>query len=410
MIDNTLHPSKRPFLSTAIFFLCCWYLLLCAVNYTRQRPLWLDEISVFKSVSTYQPQDFFTKKLAVDQIFPRFYLFLIQKISQPFDFSLLAVRFFSFVAMIAAFLVWFKVAGQELAPKASEARAKLEDNLQYFTFVLCWVASAPLVYYSAELKQYSMDVLASGLFVWFLYNQKSLAKNKAQYLTILTLLPLLGLFSYPAFLFFIFPVYNLLMEKPKEKGHWLALALFCVSALFAVAFVYFFDIRITKANVHTQGFMDYSVSFQSVGAFFKTFGEGTMNLFSRWFAERPRFIKRIAVFFLMCGLIYMVYGFFRSFRKNKYFNVADNLAFPIYIELFILGCLGKYPFSVTRTSLFFCPLIFIATIKGIAELKRIHPYLYKVAHALFLTFLTFVAIGIARVVLTQDFSFSPKIW
>src|SRR3989338_8153066 len=114
MNDKALNIPKRSFLSIAVFFLCCWYLLLCSVHYTRQRPLWLDEISFFKSVSTYETKDFFTKKLAVDQIFPRFYLSLIQKTSQPFDFSLLSVRFFSFVAMIAAFFIWVKVAQREL--------------------------------------------------------------------------------------------------------------------------------------------------------------------------------------------------------------------------------------------------------------------------------------------------------
>ena len=397
-MNNTIPVSpKRSFLSILIFFLCCWYLLLCSVHYLRQRPLWLDEQSVFKSVSTYQPADFFSKKLAVDQIFPRVYIFLIQKVSQPFDFNLLSVRFFSFISMITAFFIWRKVAW----------RAKL-DQWQYFTFVLSWAASVVLIYYSAELKQYSMDVLAAGIFFWFLQNQKDLARNKTQYLIILTLLPLLGLFSYPAFLFFIFPLYNLLMEKTRNRTAW---GLYCLAAAFTVGFVYFFDMRITGADIHTQNFSDYSVSFVSVGEFFRSWGEGTTNLFSRWFAEQPRIFKKIAIDFLVFGMLYMFYGFFRDIRKNKdHLNSIEVLAFPIYVELFILGCLGKYPFTVPRTSLFFCPAIFILTIKGIHELNRVHPYAYRIVHSLYLIFLAIVAVGISRFIFTQDLNFSPKIW
>src|SRR3989338_5348739 len=212
---KTIRPFQS-FLSLAIFFLCCWYLLLCSVHYTRQRPLWLDEQSVFKSVAAFQPQEFFTRKLAVDQIFPRLYLCLIQKIAQPFDLNLLSLRFMSFVSMIAAFFIWLRIAKYELSAKGASAKltasgpanggAGGKDQLQYFTFVLSWTASSLLIYYSAELKPYSMDVLAGAIFIWFLYNQTRLAEgNKARYLAALVLLPLLGLFSYPAFLFFIFP-------------------------------------------------------------------------------------------------------------------------------------------------------------------------------------------------------------
>jgi hypothetical protein len=300
--------------------------------------------------------------------------------------------------MLTAFLIWLRLAAREFSEKFS-----------YLTFVLCWSASVPLIYYSAELKQYSMDVLAAAVFFWVLSNQKTLSKgNSGNYVTILSLLPLLGLFSYPAFLFFIFPFYNLVMAKPKNQP---ALTAYCLSAVLVTAFVYCFDIRIGKADVHSQGFQDYSVSFQSAGEFFRTWTEGTLNLFGRWFVEQPRIFKKLALVFMPFGFLYMFYGFFKNIGKNKsHLASIEVLALPVYIELFILGCLGRYPFSVPRTSLFFCPMILILTIKGITELRKLSPYISYVIQALFVVFLVVVAAGLARVLLTQDFNFSPQIW
>ena len=181
-------------ISAGIVFIAVWYVTVCVLHYLSQRPLWLDENMVFESVKTFAPGEFFSRKLAYDQIFSKLYLFVIQRIAEPFSLSLLSVRFMSFFAMLTAFVVWMRIAGQELKGRSA-----------MLTYVLSWAGSSLLVYYSAELKPYSMDVLASGLFVFFIINADRLQKEKRPlYLLGMTLLPLLGLFSYPAFLFFIF--------------------------------------------------------------------------------------------------------------------------------------------------------------------------------------------------------------
>ena len=136
-----------------------------------------------------------------------------------------------------------------------------------------------------------------------------------------------------------------------------------------------------------------------------------MNLFTRWFAERPRFVKKLAMFFVPFGLLYMVYGFFVNIRKHKnHLASIDVVALILYVELFILGLLGKYPFTVPRTSLFFCPLVLVMIIKGIAQLAHLNSYLYRTVQALYIVFLLYVAVGITRVIFTQDFAAIPQIW
>ena len=130
------------FLKYSILFCIAWYLSSCLFHLIYQRPLWLDEICVFRSVESFTPKQFFTQKLITNQIFPRLYLFLIQQVSKPFDFNLIALRFLPFVAMISAFFIWLKIAAYEF-----------KDKLEYLTFILSWTASSLLIYYSAELKQ-----------------------------------------------------------------------------------------------------------------------------------------------------------------------------------------------------------------------------------------------------------------
>lgn len=151
--------NNTQYLWRAVFILIAlWYVTACGVHYFSQRPLWNDELAVFDSIQDFYPSDFFTRELETFQVFPRLYLFYIQSFAKLFDNSVLSLRFFSLVCMMAAFAVWVRV-----------ARRELKNPLEFLAFVLCWAASAPLIYYSAELKQYSMDVLVSGIFMSFLY-------------------------------------------------------------------------------------------------------------------------------------------------------------------------------------------------------------------------------------------------
>ncbi|MEI6580049.1 MAG: hypothetical protein WCN92_11400, partial [Eubacteriales bacterium] len=79
------------------------------------------------------------------------------------------------------------------------------------------------------------------------------------------------------------------------------MALYVMVVMAVAAVVYFCDIRTSKTTVDTLGLADYSLSFQSIPEFFKGLGEGTMNLFSRWFTEKPRYMKKLGIVFMVLG-------------------------------------------------------------------------------------------------------------
>ncbi len=386
----------------AISLAIAWYLLLCLLHYLSGRSLWNDEFCIFLNIKQLQGQEFFTKTLAAAQVFPRLYLFLIQKFSQIFDFHLLALRLPSFVCMLAAFLVWLKIASYEF-----------KNKIDYLTFVLCWSASAILIYYSAELKQYSLDVLAACLFLIFLYHQERLENSSPplRYLAILMTLPALVLFSYAAYFFVLLPLYNLWLSAKEDKGRLRFLVTYAIS-FFVFGFLsYSFDIRLRPTQTLLQGWGDYFLSFDSVGDFFKTLGEGIRNLLSRWFVERPKVLKYIGFFFVIGGFIQLFRGFFHNIKKDRYrLRSIHTVALVVFLELFSMGALKKYPFTVPRTSLFFCPVILFLTVQAIADLKARQVFLGRLLQGAFIYYLIFVSLGISFFVFNKALTFRPVLW
>ncbi|HOW35399.1 MAG TPA: hypothetical protein PL155_03175 [Candidatus Omnitrophota bacterium] len=390
------------FLFCATIAVIAWYVLLCLAHYFSQRPLWNDEDCVFNSIKAFNAKDIFTRPLLSLQVFPRVYLFAIQQFSKPFDFHLLALRFFSLVFMLAAFLAWIKI-----------ARYEFKDKLHYLTFILSWSASAVLIYYSAELKQYSMDVLVGALFLLFLYHQERLQKECrfSVLALILVALPALIMVSYITFFFLLLPLYNLILSARQQKENrrlLLLIILYVSSAVIFGALSYCFDARLRPVAILTQEWRNHFISFDSPLAFFRSLWEGINNLFVRWFVERPKSLKKIGMFFVAFGFIYLFRGFFSNIKKEKYFLKSLNtVALVVFLELLIMGALKKYPFTVPRTSLFFCPVVLFLTLKGIVILEKLNPYVYRIIYALYAIYLIYLTISLGGITLAGKLTFRP---
>lgn len=393
--------SEHKVFKLVIFIIAVWFIFLCSMHLVQQRPLWNDEECVFRSVKSFTPQQMFGQALVAFQVFPRLYLFSIQQFSQNFDFSRITLRLPSFICMIAAFLLWLKI-----------ARYGLKDRWQYLAFVCSWPASGMLLYYSAELKQYSMDALAAALFILFLYQQEGLERKRNKYyIPLLILLPALGLFSYPAFVLAMLPLYNLVLSVIRKKINWKYIAVYAMSLSVFVMLSYHFDMRWRSTGAVTQGFDEYFISFTSVGEFFRSFTEGINNLFSRWFVESPKYFKSLGRIFMGWGLIYLFYGFFKNIKEERwYFRSLETIAFIVFLELFVLGCLKKYMFTVPRTSLFYAPIVLYLTVKGIGLAGGVHPVLYRLIMSLYFVFLGFLIVMQSIVAFQGRLGFYPLLW
>ncbi len=391
--------TRDKILRSIIFAVSLWYVIVCFVGYLYQRPMWNDEECVFRSIKAFDAHQMFNAPLSSLQVFPRVYLFLIQQFSKLFDFHLLALRFFPFLCMITAFLIWLKIAGYAF-----------KNKIEYLTFVLSWPASVVCLYYASELKQYSMDVLVASVFILFLYNQEKL-QQKRFYPAFLILLPGFMLFSYVTLFFCMLPLWNLVVSFREDKKVVKWIIIYFVSLSIVMSLSYAFDMRLRPVTILVREWRDYFISIESVPEFFKTFGEGTMNLLSRWFVERPKILKQIGIFFIMPGFLYMFYAFFKNIKKNQYYLYSlETIAFVLYCELFFLGLLKKYPFTVPRTSLFFCPIVFYLVVKWLSASARIHPYLSRALYSFYTIFLIFLAVSLARITFAGELVFRPVLW
>ncbi len=375
---------RKPYVTVISLGIAGWYLFLAVVHWLSARPLWNDEYVVSLSVTGLSAYDLFHRTLMVDQVFPRVYLWCVQQVSAAFDFSLVSLRALSFASMITAFFVWARVARREIAV----------DRL-WLMFLLSWVASIPLVYYTAELKQYSMDVCVAGVFVLFLQHQQALAAGpRWRYYPALFCLPLLGLFSYPAFLFLVFPFWQLVRGKAFS-----AIAVYGAACALALGLSHTFDMRLAS-QVMTNTYNDHFIWFDSPGNFVKTLFEGINDLVSRWFSSKPVWIRGVTRFLMTLALVEMFIGAAAFLKDRRAALSLHMIAFVIFCELVLLGALHKYPFTVTRTTLFFCPVLFIMVFKMFGRLEGANPLLSRILQSAYGLFLAFLALRVTFMVLT----------
>ena len=169
--------------------------------------------------------------------------------------------------------------------------------------------------------------------------------------------------------------------------------------------------RLRSTTVVTTGYSDYFMSFASFGEFFRTLGEGVNNLFSRWFVEYPKYFKSLTRIFTGFALIYMFTGYFKNRKKEDYFLYSiETAAFVLFLGMFFLGCLRKYPFTVPRTSLFYAPIVLYMTARGIDLAARVHPYFYRFILGLYFVFLGFLIVMQSCLAFRGRLSFYPTLW
>ncbi len=373
-----------------ILIVAGWYLALVTVHYFNQRLLWNDEQCILKSIEGYSVKEIFSQPLASLQVFPRGYIFAIQQFAGQFHHHLLALRFLPFVCMIGAFVIWARVAALELRSTA-----------WLIIYLLTWTASIPLVYYAAELKQYSMDVLACGVCLWFLYRGFNCWW---------CLLPLFSLVSYPSVFWMPIFAWNLCVHV-RQTRQWMPLAIYSAAALSALALSYHFDLSVSGGAVVGKHWQDHFISFDSVQDFFKSLGQGFDNLTSRWFAERPKWIRGCARVWVGGGFIYLACSAWQQFKRDGFiFKSAISAAGALYLIHFFLGALHKYPFVVPRTSLFFAPILFMATVMVIRWVQEKNKIAGQMMAAIFIVYLMIISSGIASAIFAGDLGAQTILW
>lgn len=136
-----------------------WWLVatgvvLRLIRYGANRSLWLDEAYLTESLLTYTFRQLATEELMHWQAAPTGFLLLVKTAVTAFGTSEYALRLVPLVAGLASVPLCYAVARRAFPPAGGLVALTLFALLE------------PLVYYSAEVKQYGTDVAVCLLLLW----------------------------------------------------------------------------------------------------------------------------------------------------------------------------------------------------------------------------------------------------
>ncbi len=350
-------------MSKAVTIYALGFVVLSLVHFFSQRPLWLDEDYVYQNIVNLKYAELFGPLRPV-QSFPRVYLAVIKWLGSFFDQHVLALRLLPLICMTGALFVWRKLyAGS----------SKAEGQSQFPLLMFTWLCSYWMVYYAAELKPYSMDVLAVGLYtLFFAYQSRFDHRSATSGLWAgAILLPCLLFFSYAAIFVFWIAVYNFLRLAQVNRGMRLITVVSGAISLGCFAVFYFTDIRHSITTEGVNYWQSYFLCTDSVGCFFETLGEGIKRYSVYWWGAQKAF-RRAGVIFIPLFL----YGLYRygwtHLRKDQFrIMTVDALSVILMLEFVVLGLAQKYPFTGERITLFFAPFVFYILIKALYSARRL---------------------------------------
>jgi hypothetical protein len=141
--------SRAPRSNAILFAVLAIGVAMRVWQYASDMSLWFDELSVARNLHERSLTDLMLQPLGYDQVAPLGFLAAEKMSAIVLGSSDLAMRLFPFLCGIAAFFLFWRLATQALNPGAA-------------IIALAVFAIGPaFIRYSAELKQYGVDVLAT---------------------------------------------------------------------------------------------------------------------------------------------------------------------------------------------------------------------------------------------------------
>lgn len=337
------------------------FVILCALHFLSDRPTWLDENIVLKSVKNFSYARIFGV-LAYEQIYPRVHLVIVKFLAELFDFHTYAIRLTAFLSMMGALWVWARIYKKEV---------RVVDGI--VMCLLAFVCSYRLVYYAAELKPYATDVLCVGLYVLYILRLQNIHSRAIQLWEygVVCLLPFLNLFGYATiFIFWILP-FNLILMALYDRRYWRLALTSCVATALSLGVMYVTDLQfmLNNSSTKSRNWESYFVCSESIGCFFSTFGEGAKRLVTYWFGNHKIFVQFSVIFIPFAWFAAFKYGIQSLWRERGKALTLDALGLVLLAELFFFGLFHKYPFTGERITLYLAPFMFYFIYRGIAAIK-----------------------------------------
>jgi hypothetical protein len=349
-IFSTPSPKTRLFQITFVAIIA-FGVILRAAKYVPAFSMRGDELAVTINLLNRSAIDLMTQPLDHEQAAPFGFILLIKALLEIFGRSEYVLRLVAFAAGCISLILM-----QNLLTKTGGRYGNI-FALAAFAF------SDYLIYYSAELKPYSSDVLLCLILLLVFYQHLSKETITKDFVTLAVLGILALCFSYSAVFVTVgigIPLF-LHYRRDKQKRLWMTL----IGLIWAGVFLalYFLLLRYQTQSAYLIGFWDDLLSFMPMPPWREI----------SWFPKALR-----GLFFVVAGLssslilvipVYIL-GLW-GFWKEKKWQWVLALTIPIGVNILVSG-FEKYPFH-GRLILYLLPLVFLVLGKGIDFLLGLIP-------------------------------------
>lgn len=342
-VANSFHIYKAKVFQIVMITIIAFGILLRASKYLPAFSMRGDELAVTLNLVNRSTIDLITKPLDYEQAAPFGFVLLIKTLITLFGQSEYVLRLTAFAAGCVSLVLL-----QSLLTKT----VGIYGNL----FALAAFAFGNyLIYYSAELKQYSSDVLLCLLLLLLFYRHIS-KETSAKDFVLLAALGIVALcFSYPALFVLAGIGVTLFVHYWTDKRRLLWIIL--VGTIWVITFlaIYFLLLRHQTQDPYLITFWDNLLSFMPMPPWREL----------SWFPKAAS-----GLFFVVAGLsshlvlvvpVYLL-GLW-AFWKEKKWQWALALTIPIVLNVVVSG-FQKYPFH-GRLILYLLPLVFVVLGKGV---------------------------------------------
>jgi hypothetical protein len=335
----------------AVWFLFFLGIALRLKHYFENRSLWLDESWVAIEIVDRSFREILQHQFILYGFsWPPALFLLCEKLAVAiFHNNEFALRLFPLICGIGALSLFYRFTRRYFS--------RTEGVLALFLFAV----SGQLIYYSAELKQYSGDLL-SALTLWLLAAQLLVGRLTVKKVAVFTLSGIVFLwFSYPSpfvwITIFCLLVYKAFCDKDKKAGLFLGAAavIYLTNGLASYSLVVSRLVAndVVKESWHNVLWKGSPWSF----AFLKWL----------WFILVSAMTDPLGLSWPPFLLVLIAVGVFTLWKQDA--TTAALFLFPIVLTV-VAATLNCYPFR-GRLLLFLAPAYYLFLIKGASAISRI---------------------------------------
>lgn len=358
--------EKYDFEDVIIFFTICFGVFLACKQFVYNRDMWTDEVLLGVNIVNRNPLELL-RPLDHFQVAPILFLQIEKLFSQLTSDTDMGLRIFPLTAFLVSIYLIYKVLIKIHANKYA-----VIVGLALFGF------NSTLIYYSSEVKQYMIDVLAVSLIYFLLLKDYTNVQRKFIYLGVfgtvcifLTNVAPIILFTAGTFLVFHHDLMNARIRTN----------LMAVFAAWTVAFgIYFYSFiwhhPAAEAMLNYWSSLDVFIPKNPLSKPFHTF------LLNKWFMVRRNLFQFGDQGFILLNIL-AVAGILSLLLRRK-IGYLILTCLPVILHIF-LSAFRIYPLDV-RLILYMCPVFIILFSFGVKELIDILFADLKIARIRYLSF------------------------